>query len=161
MEWRTEKPSFSFLSWQKAVKSPVPNENSISAEWFFNLSQTILESVGIVWGMYWRLFPVFHPFLYENTKKGSHPSYFLNDSDLWWRLCALGLHRAFTRMRFRGVKTSFTLFALMLSFNGLWWRMWWEKGVHLKQGLEIKASREKPAHIRFCLLYTSPSPRDA
>lgn len=27
--------------------------------------------------------------------------------------------------------------------------MWWGKGIHLKQGLEIKAFREQPAHVRF------------
>lgn len=27
--------------------------------------------------------------------------------------------------------------------------MWWRKGIHLKQGLEIKAFREQPAHVRF------------
>ena len=52
-----------------------PNDISISAKRFLN---RLVSFEACIEG-----FSVFHPFLYENTKKGSHPSYFLNDSDLW------------------------------------------------------------------------------
>ena len=49
-----------------------PNDFSISAKRFLN---RLVSFEACIEG-----FSVFHPFLYENTKKGSHPSYFLNDS---------------------------------------------------------------------------------
>lgn len=46
-----ESPSFSFLSWLRAVKRFAPNDIPISAKRFFILSRTIFRSQEIfVWG---------------------------------------------------------------------------------------------------------------